>query len=123
MIQKFEENSEVVRRYKGTLDDIELFSEYTVAYSKSIDLLYKSLPDDSRMWPMMKQRSFTAYKNQLYLLPFNDKKRFQKLQKSELNNTFFTGFLMYHNQQDSIRKMIKELHSGNIKDWVGSLKD
>ena len=123
MIQKFEENSEVVRRYKETLDDIELFSKYTVAYSKSIDLLYKSLPDDSRMWPMMKQRSFAAYKNQLYLLPFNNKKRYQKLQKSELNNTFFTGFLMYHNQQDSIQNLIKELHSGNIKDWVGSLKD
>lgn len=122
LIQQFGKNSAVVRRYQETLADIELFSEYTVAYSKSINLLYNSLPADATIWPIMKQKSFTAYKNRLYLLPFNHKKRFQKLQESELNNTFFTGFLMYHNQQDSIQKLIKELHSGNIKEWVESLK-
>ncbi|MAZ35855.1 aminopeptidase [Salibacteraceae bacterium] len=120
--QKFGENSPVVQRYKETLQDIELFSEYTVAYSKSIDLLYKSLPSDSSMWPILKQRSFKAYKNKLFLLPFNDRKRYQNVQKLALNNTFFTGFLMYHNQQDSIQKLIKELHAGSIKNWVESIK-
>lgn len=120
--KKFGRNSQEVEDYLKILEDIETFTEYTVAYSKSVDLLYKSLPSDSTIWPMLKQRTFKAYKDKLYRLPFNNRERYRKLQTAELNNTFFTGFLMYHNQQDSIQKLIKTAYGGSIKPWVESMK-
>ncbi len=121
--QKFGSESGVVQSYSNTLEDIQTFSDYTNSFSKSLKQFYSTLPPDSNLWHSMKSRMFQAYKNQLFLLPLNDRMRYKKLSEAELNNTFFTGFLMYHNQQDSIDRILMERYEGKIKNWMEELKD
>ena len=115
-------SSSEVEEYQEMLEDIKTFTEYTVAYSKSLELTYASLPQNEQLWPMLKERSIQSYKDKLRLIPFNNRKRYSSFRKQELNNTFFTGFLMYHNQQDSIQRLVSENFNGSIKDWISAMK-
>lgn len=123
MKEKYGEESGEYLSYVGLLEDINTFSGYTVSFTQSLNELYHSLPEDQTYWGAIKQKAIQGYKDGLYKQLFNKPSRYRKLSKYELNNTFFTSFLLYRNQQDSIAKICEEQYAGKICKMIEGFKD
>ena len=112
--------------YQKNRYDEKLFTSYMIKSSNQLDSLYKLhsfIKSPEYKKEIFKNQLIRKIINQGLLLPFKDGQKYKKwLMKTELNNAGFIVFKQYNDQIDVFEKEYNQCCGGNIKKYIGFLK-
>lgn len=112
--------------YIHNLNDIELFTSNVLEMRNAIEALYQNMQDSLSIEEKRTNKAlfFRFAFDRLRNLPFENPERFRFMREDEfeVNNTFFSGLNTYHSQQDSLKTLLNQKHSGNLKAFIQAMK-
>mgnify|MGYP002622252298 FL=1 len=125
---KYGFDSEILNRYKNLIDDNEKYATHFLYGAKQLDSLYNSQSfkniTDTSTKNKLKRQEIEKIIEMLDTIKFKVVKT-EKIKKQKLkniNNTFFTGYMTYHNRKNSLYIECKEKYNGDFLLHLESLK-
>ncbi len=122
---RFGEHSKQLKDYHIFLSDMDLFSRFMVQSAKKLQLFYKDISAlNFEQKLIAKRKKIKLIIDELKQLPFKNPKRLNKImsQQKDINNTFFTDFLMYRKSTAEMEKDFTENHQSDIKLYIKAQK-
>ena len=124
---RFGITSKELNEYHTFLSDIELFSRFMVKTSKSLQDFYILMPENlnDKQKTKLKSKKLNDIIGDLKQLPYQNPNRIKKImaKQKEINNTFFTDFLMYRKSTVSMEKDFVKNYKSDIKLYIQSQKN
>ena len=116
---KYGESSPLITRYKNSIDDNLTLANYFLHSAKGLDSLYctdgfKNLPDSLK--DVEKQRFIASIIDGIDSVGFKafDPTKIKKNTLRNVNNTFFTGYMTYYNQKDTLKNQCVNQFNGDF---------
>lgn len=120
---KYGDSSKVMTSYLGELSDLQKLRSHMQRAANELKLFYEEKGEEKPL----KEKKAKIEKilfdmDTLSLSSFGRVKRIQAL-KDTLNNTFFTDFLMYREDQQKLEKVFNEDFGGDFDKYFNHLKE
>ncbi|UTW63618.1 aminopeptidase [bacterium SCSIO 12741] len=126
LIHQYGNGSEPHTYYSNRMQDLRLYKEHMHHFALELKDHYEIHQDaEQELKQHLKDSMITQFKKDLSQLSFRQPDRFKRIwaDSNEINNTYFTGYLMYNNQQDSIRDLFLKEYGGDFEAWLQALKE
>jgi predicted aminopeptidase len=119
---KFGENSKELKNYRNSIRDEEVYSNYMLSSSKSLDSLYATFAEDIpvKEKATVKYRKIASIMLGINKLPLISKSRYRYNFKSGVlpNNTEFMSFLRYRKKQQTFNELYKSKYHSDLKYFI-----
>ncbi len=123
--QKYGQDSDVLKYYSGDLQDQKKFIDHMLHGAMLLDTLFKSF--DEKILNAEKDRLKYDLIEKIALSTdtinfLNSDGRYVYKSAENLNNTNFAALITYHAKQNDFSKDFDEVHKGDFKNYLDSLK-
>ncbi len=124
---KYGDSSEYVLRYNAFIADGEILANHFIRGARYLDSLYTSeafvnMPDAEK--DQLKSQAINRIISEVDSLPLRvmDPEMMKQRRLKDVNNTFFTGYITYHNRKADLIKECNEKFGGDFMKHFADLK-